>query len=237
MLINIAIVEDEKVSSELIEGYIKKFQDESEDSFNITCFSDGMDIATDYKPVYDIIFMDIQMKHLDGMATASFIRELDKNVILIFITNMAQYAIKGYSVDALHFLLKPVHYFAFSQQLRRSVEALKKRRASYILLPTENGVVRMDVSQIIYFDNFRHRLTAYTNDKTYTFPGTINDMEEKLSGKSFFRCNNGYLVNLAYVTAVNGYILTANGNELLISRPRKKAFMDALTCYVGGMGS
>lgn len=64
-------------------------------------FTDGVEILEDYRPVYDIIFLDVKMQHLDGMETARRIRELDSDVLLIFITNMAQYAIKGYAVGAL----------------------------------------------------------------------------------------------------------------------------------------
>lgn len=235
MVIKIAIVEDDEDSANKIKDYIEQFGKDSEDLFSITRFSDGDEIASDYKPLFNIIFLDIQMKRLDGMSTAEIIRKMDKDVILVFITNMAQYAIKGYAVDALDFLLKPIPYFAFSQQLMRSVERLKKRQSSYLLLPTENGVVKMEATQIIFIESFKHKMTVHTRNESYTMPSTMKELEEKLEGHNFFRCNSGYLVNLAYVKGINGNCVKIWNSELVISRPRKKAFMEALAGYVGGL--
>ena len=113
----IAIVEDDPQEAAKLRGYAERYAAESGKPLEITLFSDGEDIVTDYRPEYDIIFLDIQMKRLDGMSAAERIRLLDADVVLIFVTNMAQYAIRGYAVDALDFLLKPVPYFAFSQEM------------------------------------------------------------------------------------------------------------------------
>ena len=113
-MIRIAVVEDEKESQEQLVSYISRYEKESEKKFEVTVFSDGMDIVENYDPVWDIIFMDIRMKHLDGMQAAEKIRKYDPAVVLIFITTMAQYAIRGYEVDALDFVLKPVAYAQFS---------------------------------------------------------------------------------------------------------------------------
>ena len=91
-----------------------------------------MDILENYRPVYDIVFLDVEMKHLDGMETARRIRALDADVVLIFITNMAQYAIKGYAVGALDYVLKPVPYFAFSQQLQKAVDTNADKTSSLV---------------------------------------------------------------------------------------------------------
>ena len=87
--------------------------------FELTTFEDGEEIVTDYRAAYDIILLDVQMRHMDGMAAAEAIRKADKDVILIFITNMAQFAIRGYAVDALDYVLKPVPYLPFPSSCRR----------------------------------------------------------------------------------------------------------------------
>lgn len=91
----IAIVEDETAVREQLAGYVQRYTRQYGTQFEVTMFTDGVEILEDYRPVYDIIFLDIEMLHLDGMETARRIRELDSDVLLIFITNMAQYAIKG----------------------------------------------------------------------------------------------------------------------------------------------
>ena len=94
----IAIVEDEAAVREQLAGYVQRYTRQYGTQFEVTMFTDGVEILEDYRPVYDIIFLDVEMLHLDGMETARRIRELDSDVLLIFITNMAQYAIKGYAV-------------------------------------------------------------------------------------------------------------------------------------------
>lgn len=96
----IAIVEDEAAVREQLAGYVQRYTRQYGTQFEVTMFTDGVEILEDYRPVYDIIFLDVEMQHLDGMETARRIRELDSDVLLIFITNMAQYA--AGVVAALH---------------------------------------------------------------------------------------------------------------------------------------
>lgn len=174
------------------------------------------------------------MQHIDGLSAAHRIREVDKDVILIFITNMAQYAMHGYKVDALSYLLKPVPYFAFSQELKRGIEKLSMRKMSYLMVPVEGGIARVNVATIYYVESNRHNIIIHVPEGTYSFTGTLKDIELQLQGSSFFRCNKCYLINLAYVERVVHPTVVVAGHELLISRARKKAFLAALTDYVGG---
>ena len=146
----IAIVEDEAAVREQLAGYVQRYTRQYGTPFEVTEFTDGMEILEDYRPQFDIIFLDVEMKHLDGMTTAERIRQMDAEVILIFITNMAQYAIRGYSVGALDYVLKPVPYFAFSQQLLKAVTRLEKRAKRYLTVPVEGGLRRLDTASIYY---------------------------------------------------------------------------------------
>mgnify|MGYP001632116583 CR=1 FL=1 len=130
----IAIVEDEAAVREQLAGYVQRYTRQYGTPFEVTEFADGMEILEDYRPQFDIIFLDVEMKHLDGMETARRIRERDGGVLIVFITNMAQYAIRGYAVGALDYVLKPVPYFAFSQQLQKALGQLKKRERHIIWL-------------------------------------------------------------------------------------------------------
>ena len=114
-MIRIALVEDEAEVRAQLQGYVQRHTRQYGTEFVVTEFADGMELLDDYRPVYDVLFLDVEMKHLDGMETARRVRELDKDVIIVFITNMAQYAIGGYAVGALDYVHKPVPYFAFSQ--------------------------------------------------------------------------------------------------------------------------
>ena len=233
----IAIVEDEAAVREQLAGYVQRYTRQYGTQFEVTMFTDGVEILEDYRPVYDIIFLDVEMQHLDGMETARRIRELDSDVLLIFITNMAQYAIKGYAVGALDYVLKPVPYFAFSQQLQKAVNQLAKRTRHYLAVSVDGGMRRLDAATIYYIESEGHRVHFYTEDGDFSAPGALKALEEKLTGRLFARCNSGYLVNLAQVSGVQQNTVQVGPHELQISRPKRRVFLAALADYIGGEGA
>ncbi len=232
-MIRIAIVEDEKVYAEQLQEYLKQYEAEYEETFTLQLFQDGDEIVEGYRPEYDLILMDIQMKFVDGMTAAEQIRKMDKDVLIIFITNMAQYAIRGYEVSAFDFILKPVTYFAFSQKLKRAVQQCRQQEKKYMTIRVAGGIARIALDQINYMESMKHQIIVHTETEEYTMTGTMKELEEQLAAEHFFRCNSGYLVNLAKVRRVNGNEVLAGTDVLAISRPRRKAFMAALTDYMG----
>ena len=236
-MIRIALVEDEAEVRAQLQGYVQRHTRQYGTEFAVMEFADGMELLDDYRPVYDILFLDVEMKHLDGMETARRVRELDKDVIIVFITNMAQYAIRGYSVGALDYVLKPVPYFAFSQQLLKAVARLEKRAKHYLTVPVEGGLRRLDTASIYYLESEGHRVHFYTDEGDFSAPGALKAFEEKLADCPFARCNSGYLVNLAQVRELRQSTVQVGPCELQVSRPKRKAFLAALTDYIGGEGS
>lgn len=234
IMINLAIVEDEDSYADQLTEYIEKYQSESGNMFKITRFKDGDEITHGYKPVFDIILMDIEMKLMDGMTAAEEIRLLDNEVAIMFITNMTNYAIRGYQVDALDYVLKPVSYFAFSQKLERAISKIKKS-SNIISIDLPSGVKKLAIDTIFYIESEGHSLNFHTSGGDFTIRAKLSDFEVQLTPYNFFRSNKGYLVNLRYVDGVeNGACLIA-GKQLLISRARKNDFMSALTNYMAGL--
>ena len=236
-MIRIALVEDEAEVRAQLQGYVQRHTRQYGTEFAVTEFADGMELLDDYRPVYDVLFLDVEMKHLDGMETARRVRELDKDVIIVFITNMAQYAIGGYAVGALDYVLKPVPYFAFSQQLLKAVARLEKRAKRYLTVPVEGGLRRLDTASIYYLESEGHRVHFYTDEGDFSAPGALKTFEEKLADCPFARCNSGYLVNLAQVRELRQSTVQVGPCELQVSRPKRKGFLAALTDYIGGEGS
>jgi DNA-binding LytR/AlgR family response regulator len=233
-MIQVAVVEDDFAAQGLLWDYLRRYEAENHEAFEITLFRDGAEIIQQYQSRFDIILLDVQMETMDGFTAAKHIRALDERVILIFVTNMGQYAIKGYEVDALSYLLKPVPYFAFAREIKRSLQRLEKNKTRHLTLFNENGFVRLEMMKILYVERDRHRVLVYMEHQVHSAVGTIKDMETRLAGGHFFRCNSGYLVNLARVTEVKGGFVLVGKYRLPISRPKKKAFMTALTDYFGG---
>lgn len=233
-MIRIAIVEDEAESVQQLQQFLLRYQQERGCEIKTRIFTDGEEIVRSYRPEYDMILMDVQLKVMDGMTAAELIRRQDPEVIIIFITNMAQYAIRGYAVDALDYVLKPVAYFAFSQRLDRAVDRLSRRRTHYLAIPVKGGTQKLDIGQIRYLESRGHTLIFHMKREEIVSNGTMKEMEDLLGKYGFCRCNKGYLLNLEYVDGIQDGCALVGTERLLISRGRKSPFLEALANYMGG---
>lgn len=234
MLIRIAIVEDEEKEASLLKEYINKYGETSNLTFQIDWFKDAVNLLDNYTPKYDIIFMDIEMSHSNGMEAAIKLRQLDDVVTLIFVTNMAKYAVKGYEVDALDFIVKPVRYPTFSMKFKKALSKISSNEDISIMVSRKGGIMRLTSRQIIYIEVTGHKLKYHLNDETLEGYGSLTDLEKQLQACNYLRCNSCYLINPQYIAQVQSHTVTmTNGDELQISRPRKKEFMLQLADLLG----
>lgn len=231
-LIHIAIVEDEPLFVQQLKEYIGRYEKERGRRIKITTFADGEDITEDYRGGYDIILMDIQMRFMDGMTAAEKIRALDHEVIIMFITNMIQYAVRGYQVDALDYVVKPVEYFAFSQKLDKAIGRIKKGVQVSVSVPTEDGLQKLAVSDIYYIESQGHNACYRTARGEFVSRVTLKELEDSMCGYGFFRCGKGYLINMKHVDGVSGNDCLIGGDRVPISRNKKKEFMELLIQYM-----
>lgn len=232
-MIRIAIVEDEDFYVDQLTQYLEEYEKSVGEVFDITVYRDGDGITKKYKAQFDIILMDIQMKFVNGMTAAEEIRKVDSQVVIIFITNMTQYAIRGYEVDALDYVLKPVSYFAFSQKLGRAIGRIKKRENRFLTVPVKGGMLRLNASDIFYIESVGHNLVFHTAGGDHIVAGTMKSVEEQLANLSFSRGNKCYLINLEHVEGMKDKCAIVKGQPLQISRPRMNDFMQDLTKYWG----
>ena len=233
-MIRIAVVDDDAESVSQLKEYLLRYQNERNELFHILTFSDGDEIVENYKAEYDIILLDIEMRFMDGMTAAQHIREKDPEVIIIFITNMAQYAIKGYTVHATDYVLKPVSYFSFSQRLDKVIGRMNRNVKKFMAVNIKGGTVKLYLTDICYVESLGHRLIFHTITGEYMTFGAMKDAQEKLKNSNFFRCSKGYLLNLEHVEGVQDGCVLMKGARLPVSRTKKKEFMEELTNYLGG---
>lgn len=231
---HIAIVEDEAEFAVQLQEFLKQYQKENDIAFKVTVFGDGAEILEDYQPLYDIILLDIEMPKVNGMEAAEQIRKTDSDVVLMFITNMASYAIRGYEVGALDFVMKPITYYTFSMKLTRALKRAKQKEQQQILLGLSDGVKKVGIQQIFYVEVQNRMLHYHTDEGEYVMRGTMASVEQMLAPYPFIKCNHWYIVNLMHVSEVRGNIAIVGGHELEISRRNRTAFLKALTEYVGG---
>lgn len=224
----VAVVEDDVACAELLKGYIERYCAENKLPIKIMSYSDGIDIASEYTADFDVVFLDIVMKHMDGLKTAEYIRRMDKKVIIIFVTNDTQYAVHGYSVEALSYLVKPVTYFNFSQEFCRCAEKVCSDKKDYVVFSTDKGMDRIAIDKILYIESRDHQQIINTTDRTYCVYETMKKLESKLPKGQFSRCNNCYIVNLDHVKGIHGEYVIIDGGELKISRARRKSFLEDL---------
>ena len=235
-MIRIAMVEDEAAVREQLMGYVQRYTRQYGTEFSVTEFADGVDILENYRPVYDIVFLDVEMKHLDGMETARRIRALDADVVLIFITNMAQYAIRGYEVDALDYVLKPVNYYQFCTKLSRAIQRVQRRRGGQVVLQLAGGGIQLlDTADIYYLETHSRMLYYHTSKGEFAARASLQSAEKQLAEYHFVRCNQCYLVNLAYVKGIENDFALVKNDRLEISRRQRTAFLTAVASYMGGV--
>lgn len=227
-MIRLAIVEDEEVYVNTLMDYLKKFQAETEYQIETVWFRDGCDITDGYTGNYDVILMDIQMKFMDGMTAAQKIREMDSEVTIVFITNRTDYAIRGYEVGAMDYIVKPITYFSFNEKLKRILKRMKSKETHYISIPIEGGIQKVDIASIYYIESQRHNLIYKLPETELRCRGTMNDLEQLLVPYGFFRNSKSFLVNMRYVEGIRENECIVHGERLPVGRAKKKEFMQEL---------
>ncbi len=232
-MFKIAVVEDELHTYEQIRSYLDRYAAENQLQLQITYFTNGFEISDSYVPQFDIILMDIDMPLVNGISAARKIRELDESVVIIFITNLSQYAIQGYSVQAFDYILKPLAYFPFSQFFGRAISRINGiSQVPFYTIRLKDAIHKIPVSDIYYVEIQNHTLYYHTAKGIFQTTGRMKDVEAQLVPFNFARCNNGYLVNLAHVDFIQENDTSVHGDLLPVSRSRKKDFSSALLTYI-----
>lgn len=230
---NIAIVDDDKNDCSLLKEQIERCSLKIGAEINIACFSSGVSFLDKYVS-YDVVFMDIDMDFMNGISVGKELRKIDTNVIIVFVTNFPGYALSGYSVQAYDFLIKPVSYPILSALMDKLVSITEKRKKEKIIrVKNKESFFNIPASQVYYVEIVgRKRIWRTTEGELYDF-GLISDLEKELAPYDFIRCHVSFLVNLKYVKKIQGNYVWVKNEKLLISRGKRKEFMDALTEYIG----
>lgn len=234
VMIRIALVEDEENNVKEINSYLKRYSKEYNVEIQISNFGYANLFLSQYNNNFDIVLMDIGLPDIDGMTAIRKLREIDNNVLVIFVTNLAQYAVNGYEVDAFDFLVKPVSYYNLVLKINRALERIGSRKEKQIWVSTRNEKRLIMASKLKYVEVIKHKIIYHTVDGEVSSLGSLKNVCDELEGLSFALCNQCYLVNLHYVTGIDGYKCIIGNEVLQISLPKKNSFIHALNNYLGG---
>lgn len=231
-----AVIDDTKEDARVIQEALERFGREEKIEIMVSMFDHADRFLEEYEKINpELVIMDIDMPGINGMEAAHKMRKLDENVALIFVTNMKHYALEGYSVDALDYLIKPVVYEDFALRMQKVRRYIVRNRDERIPLHTAGGVITPLISEIYYVESMLHTLIWHTKNGDFKIRDSMTRAEQKLRNFSFASCNKSFLVNLRDVESIDRDEVTVAGTPLKISRGKKASFISQYTRYLGGM--
>ncbi len=232
-MIHVAVVDNEVSAQQHLQALLARYSQETNTPIQVAAYDSGILFLDRYRSEhYDLVLMDVDMPEMDGFETAAHLREIDPTVVLMFVTNVARHAIRGYEVGALDYIVKPLSYEAFYLKLPTALSQCKRNMTRKVIIRTRSGQNVLDTASVIYVESNGHHITWHTEQGDHPSYSTMKEVETLLDSEGFFRCNSGYIVNLAQVAGFEGSILPmAGGAQVEISRARKKEFLNALQRY------
>lgn len=227
-LIQVAICEDDPSDLETLKRYLRQFEEEKGCVFSLQAFENPIPLLDNYTAKYDLIIMDIDMSYMNGMEGARRLRKIDSKVNLVFVTNLASYAIEGYSVSALDYILKPISYYDFSLKMTRVLRNVLEQHQDHVVIPSRFSSICIPLYEILYIETKGHQVIYHTKKQCYEQYISLRALEIQLRDKNFSKCSSSYLVNLMHVKKIEGFTACVGDRQLQISHGRKKAFGEDL---------
>lgn len=233
-MLHIAICDDEKDFVTHLTKLLKQYACEADEEIKVSAFYDGMELIDGYDTTIDLIFLDIQMKLVDGLRTAERIRQMDEKVGIIFLTTLTQCALEGYKYQAANYIIKPMKYVRLKAELEQWRKRSQRHDRPAIVVANDFGKYKIFLNTLQYVETFNRNLLLHTEQENIICYRSMKELEQELVAHGFVRCHTSYIVNLFFVKGVNKLEITlVTGETIPISQPRRKQFMEQLAEYWG----
>jgi two-component system response regulator LytT len=216
----IAVCDDEELFRIEFKSVLDKVLINAE--YDIDTFSGGSSLYEAFlKNPFDLVFLDIEMPGIDGITLAKRLRAVSENVQIVFLTSHIEYALEGYEVNALRYLVKPVDMNKLSEVLKYIQD--KKNNSRQIMIKQEGEDIVIDISDIIYMESMDKNVRIVTSKSEYITRYNISDYEEELKNSGFLRIHRGYLISLSKVKKIVKNDVVMDGDiSLPVSRSNIK---------------
>lgn len=238
-MLQIAICDDEQFYREKIQTLLEKYLRKNNLGYTLHTFLSGEEFLSqnENRVKYDIVFMDISMEALNGIETARQIRSFHSDTNIIFVTAFIDYALEGYKVDAVRYLMKDTLDGALAECMDA---VLRKMRMAQVEFAFTDSVRKLYTDNILYVESRKHKSIFFYMEHTeseiitYQIYEKLDAMEEKLSEYGFLRIHKSYLVNMKHIRKINNYMAHLDtGEELPVPRRRFQSVKEAFVAYKG----
>lgn len=235
-MIHIAICDDEKDFVTYLTDLLDRYAAETGEEIKVTAYYDGMELTEKYDTSIDLIFLDIQMRLMDGLRAAEHVRRMDEKVGIIFLTTLTQYGLEGYKYQAANYIIKPMKYVRLKAEMDQWLKRHRKDDSPSMVIANDSGKYKVFLKSLRYVETFNRNLLLHTEQENIICYKSMKEMERKLQDKGFVRCHTSYIVNLFYVKGIKKLdIELVTGEIIPVSQPKRKEFMEQLADYWGDM--
>ena len=233
-MIKVAICEDEKIFRDSLIGVIENYFKERQIEYFIDDFLRGEDLLKVQIEQYDIFCLDVAIQDgMSGIEIAKKIREKVQASDIIFMTSHPEEAHKAFEVNALRYLLKPMQEDKLIETLDLAIKRKEERESQIITLNQGQKFLRIPLADIMYFETLGRKLKVTTVKKSYVVDNKINELDEKLSNRDFYRSHKSYLINMRHIGEYNKKsIIMQNLDEVYISRLKVKVFKEKFSAFI-----
>ena len=233
-MVHIAICDDEQNFVTHLTEQLNQYAAETGEEIKVTVYYDGMELIEKYDTTIDLIFLDIQMKLVNGLRAAEQIRRMDERVGIIFLTTLSQYGLEGYKYRAVNYIIKPMKYVRLKAELDKFLSRYRQEDNPSYVVVNDTGKYKIMLKTLRYAETFNRNLLLHAEQENIICYKSMKELEQDLRDKGFVRCHTSYLVNLFYVKGVKKMeIELITGEMIPISQPKRKEFMEQLTEYWG----